>query len=124
MLRFLIVSEKPDKLNDLKKGFIRHGVRVDVKGSVHGVMEAMAGNGADLVIFDENVDGVDGKKLIEHLIKKNPMVNTALVSSMNDEDFHEYTEGLGILMKIPECPSEDVADDVLVRLQKLLSLYI
>ncbi|MDA8403021.1 MAG: hypothetical protein M0Z56_02315, partial [Desulfobacteraceae bacterium] len=77
----------------------------------------------DLVIVDDTISGLPGKRFVEQMINMNPMINMALVSSLSDDDFHENTEGLGVLMQIPINPEEAVATTVIERLVKVLSLY-
>ncbi len=91
----------------------------------HGVENALNEITTDtpaLVIVDEKVCGVGGKGIIEQMIKKNPMVNTALVSGLSDEEFHEYTEGLGVLMPVPLDAGEETALEMLEKIKKLYSL--
>lgn len=124
MMRFLIVSEEPARLNGLRAGLMKQPqIKIDVVTSVDGVMKEISGVVPSLVVVDEYIAGVSGKELIETMIKKNPMINTALVSGLTPEDFHEFTEGLGILMQIPGDAGEDVADDMVQKLEKLYSLY-
>lgn len=124
MMRFLIVSEEPARLNGLRAGLMKHPqVQVDVTDSVDGALEGVAGVAPALVIVDEQISGIPGKALVERLIKMNPMINTALVNGLTPEDFHEFTEGFGILMQIPGDAGEDVADEMVQKLEKLYSLY-
>jgi DNA-binding NarL/FixJ family response regulator len=124
MMRFLIVSEEPARLNGLKTGLMKYPqIKIDVVDSVVGAMKEISGVVPSLVIVDEYIAGVSGKEMIETMIKKNPMINTALVSGLTPEDFHEFTEGLGILMQVSGYAGEDVADDMVQKLEKLYSLY-
>lgn len=124
MMRFLIVSEEPARLSGLKTGLMKHPqVKIDVVDSVDGAMEEISGVAPSIVVVDEHIAGVSGKELIETMIKKNPMINTALVSGLTPTDFHEFTEGLGILMQVPGDAGEDVADEMVQKLEKLYSLY-
>ena len=124
MMRILLVSDNPSGFDSLHQGLLKQsGVMVDMAGTLD---EAMAGISVDmpaLVVVDESLGGVSGKQVIEDMIRKNPMVNTALVSPLSDEDFHEDTEGLGILMPIRKNAGEAQARELIERLEKLLSLY-
>ena len=42
--------------------------------------------------------------LVQKLLTVNALVNTAVVSPLSDEEFHEASEGLGILGRLPEEP--------------------
>ncbi len=119
-----MVSDNPSGCDGLQKGLLKHaGVVVDMAGSFDDAMAGIGSAMPDLVIVDESLGGVSGKQVVENMIRKNPMVNTALVSSLSDEDFHEDTEGLGILMPIRKDGGEDQAKEVIERIEKLLSLY-
>jgi hypothetical protein len=50
----------------------------------------------------------------------NAMVNTAVVSPLADEEFHEVSEGLGILSRLPKEPGESDAAELLCKLKKIL----
>ena len=47
----------------------------------------------------------------------NAMVNTAVVSPLSDEEFHEASEGLGILGRLPNEPGMNDAGELLRKLQ-------
>jgi hypothetical protein len=49
-----------------------------------------------------------------------PMVNCAAVSSLVSEDFHEQSEGLGILMQLPVRPGQEHAEILLGKLKSIL----
>lgn len=123
-MQILFVSENPSTLDDLKNGLLKHPqVHVDVVASADEAMTRIKEALPALVVMDEIVAGIPGKQLIEGMIKKNPFINTALVSPLSPEDFHEDTEGLGVLMKIDKHAGESQAKDMVEQLQKLLSLY-
>ena len=46
----------------------------------------------------------------------NASVHTAVVSDMDPDEFHEATEGLGILMPLPTSPKADDAERLLKAL--------
>ncbi|MFA6009096.1 MAG: hypothetical protein WC799_03860 [Desulfobacteraceae bacterium] len=124
MMQILFVSENPSGLDDLKNGLLKHPqVHVDTVASVDEAWIKINEALPALVVIDEIVAGIPGKQLVEGMIKKNPFINTALVSPLSPEDFHEDTEGLGVLMKIDKQAGESQAKDMVEQLEKLLSLY-
>ncbi len=86
-------------------------------------LEQLKGKLLDLVIVDEQLDDMSGIEFVKRLVTINPLANTAIVGSLNGEDFHEATEGLGVLMQLPLHPSEKDGDallDVLAKISGLL----
>ena len=73
----------------------------------------------NLVIAAEKLPDMSGLTLIEKLVMTNPFINTALASRLSEEDFHETTEGLGILMSVPPDANEGFADVLLSYLTKI-----
>jgi len=74
----------------------------------------------DLVVTDENLGDMTGLELAERLLKLNPMINCALISTLSTEEFHEAGEGLGIMAQLPISPGADHADKLLNRLKKIV----
>ena len=73
----------------------------------------------DVVIVDEQLDDMSGIAFVKQLVKINPLVNTAIVGTLADHDFHEATEGLGVLMQLPADPGEKEARTLLGILEKI-----
>lgn len=80
---------------------------------------SLQGKQIDLVIVDEQFDDMSGIAFVKQLVKINPLVNTAMVSTLADHDFHEATEGLGVLMQLPVAPGEKDAEALLGILEKI-----
>ena len=75
----------------------------------------------DLLVTDEKLRDMTGLELIESVITSHPMLNCAAVSSLSPGDFHEASEGLGILMQLPVEPGNREADLLLEHLKKIQS---
>ncbi len=58
--------------------------------------------------------------LVQKLLTVNAMVNTAVVSPLTDAEFHEASEGLGILGRLPVEPGIGEAADLLQKLRQVL----
>ena len=67
---------------------------------------AAAANEVDVVVAAEEVAEGSGLDLIKQVVMKNPFINTALVSPLEPKEFHEVTEGLGVLMQLPPKPGK------------------
>jgi DNA-binding response OmpR family regulator len=67
----------------------------------------------DLVIIDEEVDGISGLKISRDILMKNAMLNQVLVSNLSSEEFHEASEGLGIMAQLTPKPDAAQAKNVL-----------
>ena len=50
------------------------------------------------------------------------MVNTAVVSPLSDEEFHEASEGLGILGRLSTDPGMSEASELLHKLRAVLGV--
>ena len=61
----------------------------------------------DFVVLDEGLRGGPSLELARQLIQVNAMVNIAVVSPLGAEDFHEASEGLGILAQVPVSPTAE-----------------
>lgn len=73
-----------------------------------------------LVVVDEKLPDMTGLELAEKTILKNPMSNVALVSTLSQEDFHEASEGLGLLMQLSPQPDRKEAEILLKHLKSIL----
>ena len=75
-----------------------------------------------LVIIDADLPDTAPLELVQKLLMVNAMANTAVVSPLSDEEFHEDSEGLGILSRLTEKPGENDAATLLVKLKRVLGV--
>ena len=80
------------------------------------------GKRLDVVIIDEQLDDMSGIDFVKAFVAINPLANTAIVGSRTEEDFHEVTEGLGVLMQLPPHPQVKDAEALLAVLAKISGL--
>ena len=85
-------------------------------------LEAISGNPVDLVVVDENISDMTGIEFMKKLLPINPMINCAAVSPLPPEDFHEASEGLGVLVQLPIRPGAVDAKDLLKRLKNIKNM--
>jgi len=123
MHRFLLVTPYKDSLSLLASTLAAQG-GVDLSWAQSGakVLDMIADTAFDLVVTDESLGDMTGLELAARLISINPMMNCAAVSSLSPEDFHEASEGLGLMDQLPPRPGKEDADNLLQRLIDLKKL--
>ncbi len=76
----------------------------------------------DLLIAAENLEDMSGLACLKLVAQQFPLVYTALCSTLSPEDFHESTEGLGVLMQLSLQPGKEESAKMLAQLQKINAL--
>ena len=99
-------------------------IGTDILGSLWDKIEADFGKYSKFVVTDENLGDMTGLEFIKTVITQKPMVNCAAVSALLPEDFHEASEGLGILMQLPVRPGPEYAKELVEHLKSILDLGI
>jgi DNA-binding NtrC family response regulator len=96
--------------SDMQTRYLESGCRV---------LAAVAKQSFNLLIVEENLDDMTGLELIKSVITIQPMLNCAVVSSLSPGDFHEASEGLGILMQLPVDLGKKEADQLHDHLKRI-----
>jgi DNA-binding NarL/FixJ family response regulator len=73
-----------------------------------------------LAIIDAGLPDTSPLDLVRELLMVNALINTAVVSDLSDEQFHDASEGLGILGRLPVNPGPVEAADLLGKLKAVL----
>ena len=125
MYRLLLVTENKDAFSDFASGLSTHAV-VELAWAESGSMalDMVANTPVDLVVADEDLGDMSGLKLAYKVLSVNPMINCAVASGLSHEDFHEASEGLGLLEQLPLQPGAEQADDLLQQLKKIKNLSV
>ena len=79
-------------------------------------------NNIALMVVDENLSDMSGIDFANKIVQVNPMINCALVSSLSQADYHDASEGLGLLMQLPPKPGPEDADKLTTSLKKVIEL--
>ncbi|SPD72071.1 conserved hypothetical protein [uncultured Desulfobacterium sp.] len=123
MLKLLIVTTDRDKLFDFASALLRHeDVELAWADSGRQALDMVSRMPVDLVVTDENLGDMTGLKLALRLLSINPMVNCSAISSLSEEEFHEASEGLGLLAHHPPQPKGEDAEGLLTRLREIKNL--
>ena len=107
MMNILLASRDKASLSALKTGLEENQVQTAWAESGSNALAKVTEGNFDLVVTDENLGDMTGLEFIKTVIALKPMVNCAAVSSLLPDDFHEASEGLGILMQLPVRPGHE-----------------
>jgi CheY-like chemotaxis protein len=96
------------------------GATIDWAASGRSALDAIANRAVDLLLVDEDLGDMTGLALVEKVVTVNAMINCALVSSLPEKTFHEASEGLGIVMRLPPSPPAADGTRLMAQLNRIL----
>jgi CheY-like chemotaxis protein len=120
MENLLLVSSDKASLSDLASAFEREG-EVEVSWAHSGLeaLKKLTISDFDLVITDEILADMTGLELAGKLLSINPMIQCASVTSLSQKEYHEKSEGLGLMDPLPDRPGEKDAERILRDLRQI-----
>jgi DNA-binding NarL/FixJ family response regulator len=95
-------------------------VQVKLSASGAAALEAVQASAPHLVVIDAGLPDASPLDLVRKLLLVNAMVNTAVVSPLDEAEFHEASEGLGVLSRLPQEPGPGEAGELLQKLKAIL----
>ncbi len=121
MLHILLVTPRLDSWQGFTDALAANpGVRLEHAASGAAALEAVGRAAPQLAIIDNVLPDISPLDLVRKLLMANALINTAVVSDLTDDQFHEASEGLGILGRLPVHPGRDEAADLLGKLKAVL----
>ena len=120
---FLIATQHKDRFISLA-GALEEVIHADIHWTETG-QETLQRAGdilPILTIIDETLPDMSGLEIVREIMKTNALLNTALVSPLSSKDFHEFSEGLGILLQLPASPGEKEAWEIVSCLKSIFAL--
>lgn len=123
MLKLLLVSNDDEPLLELIS-VLKDNDDIEIlqAGSGNTALEMITADTVDLVITDEEVGDMSGLALVKKLITTNPMINCVALSSMPKQEFHEASEGLGLMTNLSARPGREEVEELLRNLRIIKSL--
>jgi len=123
MTKILLVTSEKEPFSEFARILTKkNDVELSWAATGQEALEAISDNPVDLVIVNENIGDMTGIEFMKKLLPINPMINCAAVSPLAPEEFHEASEGLGVLTQLPVSPGKPDAENVLKRLNDLKNL--
>ena len=83
-------------------------------------LDILSKQNVDLVVINETLSETSGIDLTKLLILKNPLLNCAIVSEMAPDQFHEETEGLGVLAQLKSNTGAEQVSELLEQLMRIM----
>lgn len=120
MTQVLLVTTDRNNFSDLAQGLDLPNGAIQWASSGDQALDIIKNQAMDLVVADEQLGDMTGLAFVEKLVKVNAMINCAAVSSLSKSDYHEASEGLGILMQLPTHPSQSDGKALIDYLKKVL----
>ncbi len=120
MVTLLLVSADKTSLSDLALALERDK-DVDVSWAKTGLeaLEIVSGSDFDLIITDEILSDMTGLELAGKLLSVNPMIHCASVTTLSQKEYHEKSEGLGLMDPLPAQPGEKDAERLLQNIRQI-----
>jgi DNA-binding NarL/FixJ family response regulator len=121
MLRIVLATSRQEACHSFSAALSSDPeVHLDHVASGAAALETVRTSSPDLVVIDSPLPDFKALSLVQDLLMVNAMVNTAVVSSLTDQEFHEASEGLGVLARLPATPDKSDATELLRILRKVL----
>lgn len=121
MLDIVLITAGRERIKSFIEGLCSDPeVRLDLISSIPAALGIVRTRRPHLVIVDSTPEGPDPFDLVRQIIGANAMVNTAVASPLSDEDFHEKSEGLGILCRVPPEPGRSDSKALLQKLRGIM----
>jgi len=123
MLHIVLATARPKGMQAFAEA-LASNPEVNLQRVISGAeaFEAARTAAPHIVIIDADLPDIAPLDLVQKLLMVNAMVNTAVVSPLSDEEFHEASEGLGILGRLPNDPSMSDAGELLHKLRTVLGV--
>jgi ActR/RegA family two-component response regulator len=123
MLHILLVTPRLQRLDSFTQALSSDpGVRFESVSSGGEALGVVRTAPPHLAIIDVDLADTEPLRLVQGMMAVNAMVNSAVVSPLSEEAFHEASEGLGILARLPLDPGRDDAEALLVKLRRVMGM--
>ena len=119
----LFVAPSDVDFDALEKAFNSHPNFIcDKTDSSEAAKKYVKENKVDVVVAAEQLPDETGLSCVQEVVKMNPFINCALCSSADPDDFHEFTEGYGVVMQFSVTPTVKETYEFIEKLSKIYQL--
>ncbi len=118
----LLVNKSKSEFSELAATFQEQNIQTDHVESGDKALSMILRKNYALVIAGESLTDMTGLEFSKKLLTVNPMINCDMASSLSPEDFHNESEGLGLLMHLSLNPNKEEAKNLIKHLEKIIDL--
>jgi CheY-like chemotaxis protein len=123
MLAIILATARPEALKAFADALASdQEVHLQQVPSGMETLQAVRTSAPHLVVIDSVLPDITPLALVQQLLQVNALVNTAVLSPLSEAEFHEESEGLGVLGRLPTVPGSPDAAELLEKLRRILGL--
>ncbi|HFQ81900.1 MAG TPA: response regulator [Desulfobacterales bacterium] len=120
MKKIILAWPDDERIAEFENALAASGAEILRCGSGVGALEAVEEyQDIMLAVIAEKLADMTGLELVGKILAVNAMIGCAVASRLSAEDFHEESEGLGILMRLPLHPGVQDAAELLAHLKRI-----
>lgn len=120
MSKILLVTPHQSHFSGILATIEASGAQVIWAASGAEALEQVRLQSVDLVLADEALGDMTGLALVEKIVAINALINCALVSSLSEKAYHDASEGLGILMRMPPSSQKEDGERLMAHFNQIL----
>ena len=121
MPEILLVTARPERLAAFADSLeAAEEVKLSRVRDAAGALDRVRSAPPQLAVIDSALPDTTPLELVKQMLQANAMINTAVVSALDEDAFHEASEGLGVMTRLPDPPGPEDASAVLVQLDRIL----
>lgn len=119
-MKILLATPRPEELQNFATGLKQESGHPVFAENGKKTLDLISSEKPDLVIVDDCLPDYNSLTLIREIVMRDAMINTALITGMDDTEFHEKSEGLGVFMRLPLQPEARDALELIQTLKKII----
>lgn len=125
MTQMLLVGRAGGNISDYSS-ILTEEFGITITSVERGVnaLDAIRNQSFCLAIVDEKLPDYTGLEFVEALVQVNPMMLCAVISDQTADQFHESSEGLGVLSQLPSSPTQEDVNSLLQKLGRITDLAV
>ncbi len=119
-MSIIVATLRPKKISEFLIGLAEASqMEVEVETTGAGALERVKAEKPELVIIDEGLPDFEPLQLVVEIMMVSAMTNTAVVTSMSEDEFHEASEGYGVLKGLPVNPTNEDGQELARLLEEI-----